>query len=329
MSKSNKEIIVYNSSEIQKKIFTIRNEQVMLDSDLALFYGVETKVLNQAVKRNDVRFPKDFMFQLDEDEMEFLRCQFGTSKDESLRSQFVTSKNKRGGRRYLPYAFTEQGVAMLSAVLKSETAVKMSVQIMNAFVAMRRFLVENARVFQRLDKLELKQIETDKKVDQIFDAMQSKSLEPKQGIFFDGQIFDAYKFVSSLIRKADKSILLIDNYIDETVLDLFSKKKKNVAVKVLTANLNKSLQLDEKKFNAQYPLVTIKEFNKAHDRFLIIDDKDVYHFGASLKDLGKKWFAFSKMDKSALNLLEKIKPVAETLSVSEVLEETVTQKENK
>lgn len=320
MSKSNKEIIVYNSSEIQKKIFTIRNEQVMLDSDLALFYGVETKVLNQAVKRNDVRFPKDFMFQLDEDEMEFLRCQFGTSKDESLRSQFVTSKNKRGGRRYLPYAFTEQGVAMLSAVLKSETAVKMSVQIMNAFVAMRRFLVENARVFQRLDKLELKQIETDKKVDQIFDAMQSKSLEPKQGIFFDGQIFDAYKFVSSLIRKADKSILLIDNYIDETVLDLFSKKKKNVAVKVLTANLNKSLQLDEKKFNAQYPLVTIKEFNKAHDRFLIIDDKDVYHFGASLKDLGKKWFAFSKMDKTALDLLNKIYKVAE------VLEATVTQK---
>lgn len=182
MTKSNKEIVVHNSSEIQKKIFTIRNDQVMLDSDLANFYGVETKVLNQAVKRNIERFPTDFMFQLDEEEMESLRCQFGTSKDETLRSQIVTSKNKRGGRRYLPNVFTEQGVAMLSAVLKSETAVKVSIQIMSAFVAMRRFPVENAGVFQRLDKLELKQSETDKKIDQLFGAMQSKDFEPKQGI---------------------------------------------------------------------------------------------------------------------------------------------------
>lgn len=297
MAMTNSNITIYKSSEIQKKIYTIHNEQVMLDSDLALFYGVETRRLNEQVKRNKERFPSDFMFQLTAQEFE------------NLMSQIAISSAEHGGRRKQPYAFTEQGVAMLSAVLKSETAVKMSVQIMNAFVAMRRFLVENAGVFQRLDKLELKQIETDKKVDQIFDAMQSKSLEPKQGIFFDGQIFDAYKFVSSLIRKADKSILLIDNYIDETVLDLFSKKKKNVAVTILTTNLNKSLQLDEKKFNAQYSSITIKEFNKAHDRFIIIDDKDVYHFGASLKDLGKKWFAFSKMDKSALELLENLKKV--------------------
>ncbi len=306
MTKSNKEIVVHNSSEIQKKIFTIRNVQVMLDSDLANFYGVETKVLNQAVKRNIVRFPTDFMFQLDEEEMESLRCQFGTLKDEPLRSQIVTSKNKRGGRRYLPYVFTEQGVAMLSAVLKSETAIKVSIQIMSAFVAMRRFLVENAGVFQRLDKLELKQSETDKKIDQLFDAMQSKDFEPKQGIFFDGQVFDAYKFVSSLIRKADKSIMLIDNYIDETVLDLFTKKKKNVEIIVFTKNLSNALKLDEKKFNEQYGNLTIKQFNKAHDRFMIIDDKDIYHFGASLKDLGKKWFAFSKMDKTALELLENL-----------------------
>ena len=154
MAKINNNITVYQAVDIQKKILTIRGEQVMLDSDLANFYGVETKYLNRAVKRNADRFPEEFMFQLTEEDWKSLRFQFGTSNnDDSLRSQFVTSKNKRGGRRYLPFAFTEQGVAMLSAVLRSETAVRMSVQIMNAFVAMRRFLVENAGVFQRLDKL--------------------------------------------------------------------------------------------------------------------------------------------------------------------------------
>jgi len=296
MKKLENKLLVYDSTSIQRKIYTIRGTQVMLDRDLAELYQVKAIRLREQVKRNSERFPEEFMFQLTEKEVEVMVSQ-----------NAIPSKQHLGGS--LPYAFTEQGVAMLSAVLKSETAVKISVQIMNAFVAMRRFLVQNAGVFQRLDKLELKQIETDEKINQIFDAMQSKNLEPKQGIFFDGQIFDAHKFVSSLVRKADKSILLIDNYIDETVLDLFSKKKKNVAVKVLTANLNKSLQLDEKKFNAQYPLVTIIEFNKAHDRFLIIDNKDVYHFGASLKDLGKKWFAFSKMDKTALELLENLKKV--------------------
>lgn len=326
MAKSNKEIIIYNSSEIQKKIFTIRNEQVMLDSDLALFYGVETKYLNRAVKRNLDRFPKEFMFQLNDDEWNSLRFQFGTSNEaDNLRFQNGTSS--WGGRRTIPFVFTEQGVAMLSAVLKSETAVKMSVQIMNAFVAMRRFLVENAGVFQRLDKLELKQFETDNKVNQILDAMQNKDIEPKQGIFFDGQIFDAHKFVSSIVRKAEKSILLIDNYIDETVLDLFAKKKKDVAVTILTANISKALKLDEKKFNLQHPKISIKEFNKAHDRFLIIDDKDVYHFGASLKDLGKKWFAFSKMDKTALELLGKIDKAIQT--DSEVLEESVSKWKDK
>lgn len=312
MTKSNKEIIVYNSSEIQKKIFTIRNEQVMLDSDLADFYGVETRRLNEQVKRNISRFPKEFMFHLTDDEWESLRFQIGTLKndDDSLRSQNATLEKGRGRhRKYLPYVFTEQGVAMLSAVLKSETAVKMSVQIMSAFVAMRRFLVENAGVFQRLDSLELRQIRTDEKVNQIFDAMQSKDIEPKQGIFFEGQVFDAYKFVSGLVRKADKNIILIDNYIDETVLDLLSKKKNKVKVIILTKNISKTLQLDEKKFNEQFSNLTVKQFSKAHDRFLIIDDKEIYHFGASLKDLGKKWFAFSKLDKSALELLVNLKKV--------------------
>ncbi len=233
-----------------------------------------------------------------------------TSSAAALRSQNAILKNARGKhRKYLPYAFTEQGVAMLSAVLKSETAVKVSVQIMNAFVAMRRFLVANARVFERLDSLELKQLETDKKIEQVLQAIDSKKIQPKQGIFFDGQIFDAYKFVAGLVRKANKTILLIDNYIDETVLDLFSKKKKNVKVTILTAKITNALKLDVEKFNAQYPTLEIKKFSKAHDRFLIINDKEVYHFGASLKDLGKKWFAFSKLDKTAFTLMENLKKI--------------------
>jgi len=307
MEESKNKIIVFDSASIQRKIYTVRDAQVMLDSDLAEFYGIETRAFNQAVKRNILRFPAHFMFQLTNDEFQNWKSQIVTTNGKALISQIVISKEKRGGRQKLPYVFTEQGVAMLSGVLRSETAVKMSIQIISAFVAMRRFLVTNAGVFQRLDKLEYKQMETDKKFEQVFDALQSKDLEPKQGIFFEGQIFDAYKFVAALIRKAEKSILLIDNYIDETVLDLLTKKKKNVAVTILTGNLNKSLPLDEKKFNEQYSSITIKKFNKAHDRFLIIDEKDVYHLGASLKDLGRKWFAFSKLDKSALDLMENIK----------------------
>ena len=311
MNGEKNKLIVYDTVSIQKKIYTIRGVQVMLDSDLAKLYGVETKILNRAVKRNLERFPDKFMFRLENDEWENLRFQFGTSneKDNSLRYQNGTSKTRRGGRRYLPYAFTEQGVAMLSAVLRSETAVKVSIRIMEAFVAMRRFMLINAHIFQRLDTLEMKQIETDKKVDQVLSAIEMKKTEPKQGVFFNGQIFDAYKFVSGLVRKANKSIFLIDNYIDETVLHLFSKKKKNVKVTIFTSKITKAIELDSKKFNAQYPTVELKKFTKAHDRFLIIDDKDVYHFGASLKDLGKKWFAFSKLNKSAFALLQNLEKV--------------------
>jgi len=284
------------NEEIQNRIYTIRDVQVMLDEDLALLYGVETKVLNQAVKRNSERFPEEFMFQITDDEFN------------RLRSQIVTS-NQRGGRRYLPYAFTEQGVAMLSAVLRSETAVKISVQIIKAFVAMRRFIAANARIFQRLDTLEIKQIDTDKKIDKVLNAIESKEIQPKQGIFFDGQIFDAYKFVADLIRTAKNSIILIDNYIDDSVLTILTKRRKNVKVIIFTKSISKQLALDVKKFNAQYPSVELKKFSKAHDRFLIIDDKEVYHFGASLKDLGKKWFAFSKLDKTAFSLLQNLKEV--------------------
>ncbi len=282
------------TENIESKIYTIRNAQVMLDSDLAGLYNVETKVLNQAVKRNSERFPENFMFQLTKDEYK------------NLMSQFVTSSSQWGGRRNLPYAFTEQGVAMLSGVLKSDTAVKVSIQIMNAFVAMRKFIASNAKIFQRLDAVERKQLEHDKKFEEIFDAIQSKDIKPDKGIFFDGQIFDAYKFVSDIIRSAEKSIVLVDNYIDDSVLTLFIKRNKNVQVTIFTKEISNQLLLDLDKYNAQYPHIEIREFKLSHDRFLIIDDKDVYHLGASLKDLGKKWFAFSKFDKDVFNLLDKL-----------------------
>ncbi|MCX6710149.1 MAG: ORF6N domain-containing protein [Candidatus Woesearchaeota archaeon] len=284
--------LVLSTDNIKSKIYTIRNMQVMLDTDLAEFYKVETKALNQAVKRNSERFPENFMFQLTEDEFE------------NLKSQIVTSS--WGGRRKLPYAFTEQGVAMLSGVLKSDTAVRISIQIMSAFVAMRRFISSNAQIFQRLDVVEKKQTEHNRKFDEIFNAIQNRDIKPEKGIFFDGQIFDAYRFISDIIRTADKSIVLIDNYIDDSVLTLFSKRNKNVQVTIFTKEISKQLSLDLDKYNAQYPLIKVTEFKQSHDRFLIIDNKEVYHFGASLKDLGKKWFAFSKFDKEAFNLLDKL-----------------------
>jgi len=268
--------------------------QVMLDTDLAELYNVETKRLNEQVSRNIERFSQEFMFQLSKKEIE------------NLRSQIATSRLEYGGRRYLPYAFTEQGVAMLSGVLKSDTAVRISIQIINAFVAMRRFIASNAQIFQRLDGVEKKQIEHDQKFEEIFDAIQSKDIKPEKGIFFDGQIFDAYTFVSDIIRTADTSIILIDNYIDDSVLTLFTKRKKNVSVTIFTKEITKQLLLDLNKYNAQYPPIEMKLFKDSHDRFLIIDNKIVYHFGASLKDLGKKWFAFCKFDTDAFKMMDKL-----------------------
>jgi len=307
MEKSKDSLILYDSTIIQQKIYTIRGIQVMLDKDLAAFYGIETRTLNQAVKRNIERFPSDFMFQLSKAEFDAVKS------DEVLISQSVISKETRGGRQKLPFVFTEQGVAMLSGILKSETAVKMSIQIISAFVAMRKFIINNAQLFQRIDTVEKRQLKhemkTDERFEKVFDALQKDKLDPKQGIFFDGQIFDAHKFVSDLIRKAEKSILLIDNYVDDNVLALFTKRKKDVTVTIYTANFSKALRTDLKKFNAQFPKIEVKEFKHSHDRFMIIDDEDVYHFGASLKDLGKKWFAFSKFEKKALEILDKLNKV--------------------
>ncbi len=273
-----------NPKEIKDLIYTIRGKQVMLDSNLASLYQVETKNINKAVKRNIERFPASFCFQLTEEEASNLRFQFGTS---SL---------NYGGRRYLPYVFTEQGVAMASAILRSDIAVKVSVEIMEAFVEMRRMLISNASLFHRLDKIELKQLEADQKFEEIFKAMESDKLHSEKGIFYNGQVFDAYTFVSDIIRSAESSIILLDNYVDDTVLTLLGKRKDIVTATIYTKTISNQLRLDLQRYNSQYPPIETEVFSDAHDRFLIIDDAELYHIGASLKDLGKKWFAFSRMD---------------------------------
>ncbi len=285
----NKPIII--SKEIRSLIYTIRDKQVMLDSDLAGLYQVETKNLNKAVKRNIDRFPASFCFQLTEEEVENLRFQIGTS---SL---------SYGGRRYLPYVFTEQGVAMASAILRSDIAVKVSVEIMEAFVEMRRMLISNASLFHRLNNIELKQLEADQKFEEIFKAMESDKLHSEKGIFYNGQVFDAYTFVSDIIRSAKTSIILLDNYVDDTVLTLLGKRNTNVTATIYTKNISNQLRLDVQRYNSQYTPIEIEIFSDAHDRFLIIDDTELYHIGASLKDLGKKWFAFSRMDIEVAKML--------------------------
>ncbi|MEI8364753.1 MAG: ORF6N domain-containing protein [archaeon] len=282
---------------LKYKIYTIRDTQVMLDSDLAKLYKIEAIRLREQVKRNSIRFPNNFMFQLNLAEIDFMVSQ-----------NAIPSKKHLGGT--LPYVFTEQGVAMLSGVLKTKTAVNISIQIIDAFVSMRRFISRNTEIFNRLDSVERKQFEyqlkTDNKLEIIFDAIESRDIIKKQGIFFDGQVFDAYKFVSDLIRSAKKSIILIDNYIDDSVLTLFTKVSKNVNITIYTENITKQLKLDLEKYNSQYNPIIIKKFKKSHDRFLIIDNIEIYHFGASIKDLGKKWFGFAKLDKENTKILDKL-----------------------
>ena len=274
---------------IETLIKVIRGQQVMLDKDLATLYGVEAKVLNQAVKRNVERFPDDFRFQL--------------TKEECLRSQIVTLNEKQGQHlKYMPYAFTEQGVAMLSSVLRSQTAIDVNIQIMRAFVSMRHFMVNNASVFSRLKTIEYHQLEmqqhqqeTDKRIDEVFRRLDEGNAKPKQGVFYNGQVYDAYTFVSDLIKSAKKRIILIDNYVDETVLTLLDKRENCVSAVIYTQQISRHFQLDIDRHNAQYAPIDVETFRLSHDRFLCIDD-DVYHIGASIKDLGKKWFGFSKME---------------------------------
>lgn len=280
--------ITIQQKEIENRIFIFRDTQIMLDRDLAEIYQVETKVLNQAVKRNIERFPQQFRFQLTNDEkMELVTI---CDRLESLKHSSVN-----------PYAFTEQGVAMLSAVLRSDRAIQVSIQIINAFVEMRKFIAGHSILLQRMEGIERKQLETDKKFEKIFKALECKDFIPNQGVFFDGQIFDAYELASKIIRSAKKNIVLIDNYIDESSLTHLSKKGNTVNVLLLTKTISQQLNLDVKKANEQYGHFEIKIFSKSHDRFLIIDNTEVYHLGTSLKDLGKKWFAFSKMDRNSVS----------------------------
>ena len=273
---------------VENHIFTLRGEQVILDSDLAKLYGTVTKRFNEQVQRNVARFPTTFMFQLTREEWA------------SLRSHFATINGRGRHRKYLPFVFTEHGVIMAAAILKSEIADRASVRVVEAFVAMRRFLSSNAQVFQRLETIEYKLLESDQKFEELYSKLEEKSLKPQQGLFFDGQIFDAYWFLCKLIKDATSRIVLIDNYVDESVLTMLDKRNSGVSATVYTQTISPQLALDIAKHDAQYPSIDVKVFTKSHDRFLIIDDR-VYHVGASIKDLGKKWFALLVMEELDAN----------------------------
>ncbi|MBQ7673307.1 MAG: ORF6N domain-containing protein [Alphaproteobacteria bacterium] len=300
------ELISLDANDIKRRIFTIRGKQVMLDSDLAELYGYDVKRLNEQVRRNKERFPEDFMFQLTKVEVNFVKSQFATSQ----RSDFFAGQE--GGRRKLPNVFTEQGIYMLSTVLRGELAVKQSIFIMRAFREMRHFITNNAALFERISSVELRQLEyqkqTDKKFDQLFEFI-GEHTETHQKIFFDGQIYDAFSLLIELIQKAEQEIILIDGYVDVSTLNVLAKKQPGVAVTIYTFTKTKLTAQDVAAFNAQYPKLEVKHTNIFHDRFLILDGKTVYHIGASLKDAGKKCFAVSLLQDAKQELLRKLQGI--------------------
>ncbi len=301
---------------VTTRIVSLRGVQVLLDTHLAEMYAVETKALNRAVKRNAARFPESFCFQLTAEEWADLRCQSATSDSaDSLRFQSGTLNIPARGqhRKYLPFAFTEQGVAMLSAVLHSDTAVEVSIRIINAFVEMRKLMMNHSHLFQKMEQIEVRQFQhitaADQKFEQIFTALENHGASPPpQGIFFEGQIFDAYTFASDLIRQAKKSIVLVDNYVDDSVLLLLSKRRPAVSATIYTKKISAQLSLDLQKHQAQYPAIEAKPVTGFHDRFLLLDGDTLYHLGASLKDLGKQCFAFSRLDSFAAELRQQLPP---------------------
>ena len=303
-SLSDEPIIVSKENDIKNLVYNIRGKQVMLDSDLAKLYQVETKRLNESVKRNEKRFPESFCFQLSEEECNRLNEEYSTEKDEK----------EYGGRRYLPYAFTEPGIAMLSAVLKSEMAIQVSIRIMNTFVEMRRFMTSNTMMLNRINQLEIQQTnhkkEADEKFERIFEYISSNK-ESNQKIFFEGQIYDAHSILIKTIQKAKKNIKLVDGYIDINTLDIIAKKESNIPVAIYTHTSKKVSQNDINKFNSQYSELEIKNTRAFHDRFIIIDDEEVYHIGASIKDAGKKCFGMSKIldDDIKQQLLNKLNEI--------------------
>ena len=293
--------MIAEAKDIKSLIYVVRGQQVMMDSDLAMLYQVETKAFNQAVSRNIERFPENFRFQLTKEEFDALRSQIATS-------------NGRGGRRYRPYMFTEQGIAMLSGVLRSNVAIQVSIRIMNTFVEMRRFIANNSLLFEKVSDIELKQLEyqksTDEKFDKVFKYIEDHA-EAEQKIFFDGQIYDAFSLITSIIRKAQKEIILIDGYVDTDTLNILAKKNTGVDVKIYTYASAQLTNRDTANFNAQYPTLTVKKTQVFHDRFINLDGKSAYHIGASVKDAGKKCFGISLINDPGLvaDLLNRLKTV--------------------
>ena len=282
-----------SNEEIKNLIYTIRGKQVMLDSDVARLFDYATKDLNRNVKNNIERFPEYYCFQLTEEEYKSLRCKI-----------FTLNENGRGQhRKYLPYVFTEYGITMLAGLLKSDIAVNVSIKIVNTFIEMRKFLIQNGQIFERLTNIEYKLLEHDKKFNEVFNQLQVEE-NIKQKIFFEGQIYDAYSLIIDIIKKANKKILIIDNYIDDSVLKMLTKKKNNVEVVILTSDKSNIQQIDIQKFNKEYPILKVAKTNKFHDRFIIIDNEEMYHLGASIKDLGKKCFGINKIED--VEIIEKI-----------------------
>lgn len=288
----NKDIEVTSPATLEERnlknlIHVIRGKEVILDSDLAKLYQVETKVLNKARNRNSERFPSSFCFQLAKEEYDNLKFQIGTSSFE------------HGGRRYLPFVFTEQGVAMLSSILHSDTAIRTSVCIMNAFVEMRHFVSDNNLLLEKIENIDFRLLDHDKKFEEVFEQLATRK-EVSQKIFFEGQIYDAYSLLVDLIQRAEKSIILVDSYVSKTTLDILSKKNPKILVDVYTFSSSKLSKIDVEKFNAEYPILKVHHTNRFHDRFLILDRKDAYLVGASLKDAGKKAFAITKIEDQSI-----------------------------
>lgn len=287
-----------SKEEIKNLIYTIRGKQVMIDSDVAMLYHYPTKRINEAVSRNKLRFPENFCFQLTDNEVEIMWSQIATAS--KIRD------NKFRNKKHLPYVFTEQGIAMLAGVLKNDIAVKVSLNIINSFIEMRRFIASNGQVFERLTKMEYKLLEHDKKFDIVFDQLQ-KEENIKQKIFFEGQIYDAYSLIIDIIRRANRKITIIDNYIDDSILKMLAKKNRNVEVTILTSIKSNIQSIDIQKFNKEYPTLKVARTDKFHDRFVLLDNKEMYHLGASIKDLGKKCFAISKVEnEEMINLIKKV-----------------------
>ena len=293
-------VVKYEPQNIKNLIFNIRGKQVMLDSDVAMLYHYETKGINKAMKRNIERFPQDFCFQLTADELKEMWFQNGTTLDNI----------KYRSEKYLPYVYTEQGIAMISGILKNEIAVQVSISIMRAFVEMRRFLIYNGQVFQEINTIKGKILEHDKDINKLFSKFEeNEDKQFKQKIFYEGQIWDSYSLIIDIIKRAKEKILIIDNYIDDSILKILSKKNEHVKVVILTSNKSNILKLDIEKFNKQYPILQVAKTEKFHDRFIVIDNKELYHIGASLKDLGKKCFGINKIED--MNFIEMIGKISQ------------------